>query len=261
MSGVLTEFFRRWPRLAVFGTLLAATSAGFLAAAGVRALLGDDPVALLAIAFILVWVAGLAWGIVLSNIGAAASGERSFPLCFVLWLLRPPPRGEVASVDAWEPHDPRYGVFYLMAILPIALVRWLTHARDRVPRSGDLYSMRRAWPDDGFAVVEVECVLSHSVVLRKLRSFDARPRTFRMDALVLPPPGQEFDIEEFRGLAPRLIWRGDREFWSIGDPLPSRSFGFGLFASTRRYEAIELAGRNVDRLRADPHAFDEPPIN
>jgi hypothetical protein len=229
------DFFRRWPSLAVFGTLLGAPMLVLAAAGGVEELAGGDASVILCCAAVGIFIALMAWGGVLAPSGGEEKTDRSFPLCFATWLIRPPFKGEAPAVEKWDPQgDPRFAPLYLIALLPLAFLRWLQCARDRTPLNGDLISIHAPWPDPDFLLAEVTRNDGLVKTIRPLARFDRRPRAVRLEAVALrPEPEIELRNARYEMLKPRLLWRDDREFYV-----------------REHYSAIEQAGKNVEKLEA-----------
>lgn len=258
MRTVISDFFRRWPGLAIFGSLVAIPALLLMLKGLLDELAGGDGSGELVSGGIFLWISGIAWGGVLSNTGYRDGATRSFPLCLSVWLLKPTPRGEVKSVDRWEAdeHDPRLAPLYLVAFLPIVLFRVVQYARDRAPRRDDLITILAPPPNEGYFVAEITRSAGSERVIRPLARCEKRPRAVRLEEMDLTPePEIELRDEQFTMLKPRMLWRGDRFFYdtvSEGERVRKRQL-----IRSGDFSAIEAAGKNVERLEADPHAFDE----
>lgn len=234
-------FIFRWPIIAILGVWLLGLALVFAAIAALFTLIRQDSALYIMLSVSCLFAATYAWGYVLSNVGDNGSETRTFPFNFVVWLFHPPPRGEAYAVGHVEPHDVRIAPLYLMAIGFIAIIRLLSHVLKREPLVDDLVSLRDPANEGLFLLAEVRSRTLTEIGFRPLQRTRRRPRTVRLDDDL---PGMELitlDPIQYRQLKPKLIWRGEREFWSRKSGSGGRRGG---------YRAIELAGRNVDKMNS-----------
>lgn len=239
MKQARTGFIFRWPLIAILGVLLLGLALVFAAIAVLYTLVRRDSALYILLAVACLFASSYAWGYVLSNVGDNGSDVRTFPFNFFIWLFHPPPRGEAYAVGHVEPHDFRMAPYYLVAIGFIAIIRLAAHVFKREPLVDDLVSIRDPENDGDFLLAEVTSRTLTEVSVTPLRRCSGRPRTVRLDGVAPIDAPFTVDPVEYRQLKPKLIWRGEREFWERSSREERRR-------GRSRYRAIELAARNVE---------------
>jgi hypothetical protein len=190
-----------------------------------------------------------AWGWVLSNSprSEASASDRSVPLCFATWLIRPP-----AAADFGGPAF-AFLCFYFLLLPVLAIVRAFGYRSRHELDDGDFYSLAAPDTPGEYIIVKVRGATNTEIFADELMRGAVRRRAFRPHEFYVMSRQFVFARSEFAHRNPRFLWNGSPSFWTTSSRRGS-SWLRGGKNYPGKYAAIEQASERIGSLEGNGEA-------